>query len=86
MPCKKNEKEYPLNMLEYFYDKGADVFYFSQGKPNAKDETIEVGNDVLVRINPRTKRVRGFTLLNASRRAVRVNAPVPLPLSLVGAR
>ncbi|MDO8514521.1 MAG: DUF2283 domain-containing protein [bacterium] len=73
-------------MLEYFYDKEADVFYFSQGKPSAKDETIEAGNDVLVRVNPRTKRVRGFTLLNASRRAAHANAPVPLPFSLVSAR
>ncbi len=73
-------------MLEYFYDKEADVFYFSQGKPNAKDETIEAGDDVLIRVNPRTKRVRGFTLLNASRRTSRAKMPVPLPLSLVNTR
>ena len=73
-------------MLEYFYDKEADVFYFSQGKPRLKDETIEAGNDVLVRIDPRTKKVRGFTLLNAARRAARASTPVPLPLSLVDAR
>ena len=72
-------------MLKYFYDKEADVFYFSQGKPNAKDETIEAGNDVLVRVDSRTKSVRGFTLLNASRRAARAKAPVPIPLSLINA-
>ena len=71
-------------MLEYFYDKEADVFYFSQGKPRAKDETIEAGNDVLIRVDSR-KRIRGFTLLNASRRGKRANAPVSLPLSLVNA-
>ena len=71
-------------MLRYFYDKEADVFYFSQGKPSTKDETIEAGNDVLVRMNPRTKKVRGFTLLNASRRIVMAKSPSPLPLSLVG--
>ena len=73
-------------MLEYFHDKEADVFYFSQGKPSVKDETIEMGDDVIVRVNPRTKKVRGFTLLNASRRAVRAKQSVPLPLSLVGTR
>ena len=73
-------------MLEYFYDKQADVFYFSQGKPSAKDETVEAGSDVIVRINPRTKRVRGFTILNASRRAVRVKTPIPLPFSMVSTR
>ena len=71
-------------MLKYFYDKEADVFYFSQGKPSAKDETIEAGNDVLVRVNPHTRKVRGFTLLNASSRAVRAKSPSPLPLSLIG--
>lgn len=73
-------------MLEYFYDREADVFYFSQGKPSARDEAVEAGNDVIVRINPRTKRVRGFTILNASRRAGRTHQPMPLPLSLVGTR
>ena len=73
-------------MLQYFYDKEADVFYFSQGKPSAKDETVEAGNDVLIRVNPRTKKVRGFTLLNDSRRTVRAKNLLPLPLSLVGTR
>lgn len=73
-------------MLEYFYDKEADVFYFSEGKPSAKDQTVEAGNDVLVRVNPRTKRVRGFTLLNASRRGARAKLPASLPLSLITAR
>ncbi len=72
--------------MEYFYDKEADVFYFSQGKPSVKDETIEAGDDILVRVNPRTKKVRGFTLLNASRRTARAKAPVPLPFSLVSVR
>ncbi len=58
-------------MLKYFYDKEADVFYFSQGASCASDETIEAGDDVLIRVNPRTKKVRGFTLLNASRRTKR---------------
>ena len=69
-------------MVTYFYDKEADVFYFSQGKPSASDETIEAGNDVLIRISPRTKRVRGFTLLNASRRSAHPSRSVTLPFSL----
>jgi len=52
-------------MTQYFYDKDADVFYFSQGAPRASDETVESNDNVLLRINPRTKKVRGFTLLNA---------------------
>ena len=68
-------------MLNYFYDKEADVFYFSQGAPRASDETVEAGNDCLIRVNPRTKAVRGFTLLNASRRGKRSNIS-SLPFTL----
>ena len=71
-------------MLKYFYDKEADVFYFSQGKPSASDETIEAGDDVLIR-KARSGKVRGFTLLNASRRSRQFKASVPLPFSLVSA-
>ncbi len=60
--------------MNYFYDKEADVFYFSQGAPRANDEVVEAGNDVLMRRDPKTKQVRGFTLLNASQQ---------LPFSLI---
>lgn len=68
-------------MVKYFYDKEADVFYFSEGAPRASDETVEAGGDVLMRISPRTKRVRGFTIINASRRTQSVKTPVSLPFS-----
>ena len=70
-------------MIKYFYDKEADTFYFSQGVPNASDETVEAGDDVLLRVNSRTKKVRGFTLLNASRRSRK--SPVTVPFSLIQA-
>lgn len=69
-------------MIKYFYDKEADVFYFSEGAPRASDETIEAKDDVLLRINPRTKSIRGFTILNASRRAQSAKIPAILPFSL----
>jgi uncharacterized protein YuzE len=69
-------------MIKYFYDKEADVFYFSEGTPRVSDETIEAGGDVLMRISPRTKRVRGFTIINASRRTQSAKMPVSLPFSL----
>ena len=68
-------------MINYFYDKEADVFYFSQGKPNAKDETVEAGDDVLLRVNSRTKKIRGFTLLNVSHRS-KTRQVVSLPFTL----
>jgi len=71
-----------MNMIKYFYDKEADVFYFSQGKPSTSDETVEAGNDVLLRVNRRTNKVRGFSILNASRRSKKSDK-IALPFSLV---
>jgi uncharacterized protein YuzE len=68
--------------LQYYYDSDADVFYFSQGKPSARDEVIEAGDDVLLRISPRTRAIRGFTLLNASHRERALSKGAPLPFSL----
>ena len=69
--------------MRYFYDKEADVFYFSQGIPSPKDETVEAGDDVLLRVNSRTKQIRGFTLFNASRRSKKVERQVSLPFTLI---
>lgn len=54
--------------LYYYYDQEADVLYFSQGKPSPKDEARETRDDVILRVNPKTGSVRGFTILNFSRR------------------
>lgn len=70
-------------MIKYFYDKEADIFYFSNGAPRVSDETVEADRDVLFRISQRTKHIRGFTLINASQRAQSAKTPVPLPFSLV---
>ena len=68
--------------LHYFYDKEADVFYFSSGAPNGVDTTVEAGDDVLLRLYPKTKRVRGFTLINASKRLSSRKTAYALPFSL----
>lgn len=69
--------------LHYFYDKEADVFYFSSGAPKATDATVEAGEDVLLRLDQKTKQVRGFTLINASRRSFAKSRGYTLPFSLV---
>ncbi|KKW10568.1 MAG: hypothetical protein UY50_C0031G0026 [Parcubacteria group bacterium GW2011_GWA2_49_9] len=68
------------NPLTYFYDKEADVFYFSSGTPKISDETVEAGNDVLLRVDSKTKNVRGFTLINVSKRSAKGRG-VTLPFS-----
>lgn len=66
--------------LYYYYDKEADVLYLSQGKPSAKDQSREAESDVVLRIDPKTHKVRGFTILNFSRRTQKKSAFVPLPI------
>ena len=67
--------------LHYYYDKEADILYFSQGKPSGRDETIEASNDILLRINPKSKAVKGITVLNLSKRQ-KQNFSVPLPVQI----
>ena len=49
--------------LQWDYDADADVLYISVGPP-AKGEGIDLGNDTVVRINPETKEIIGFTIIN----------------------
>lgn len=66
--------------LYYHYDKEGGILYFSQGKPSAKDQSRETSDDVVLRIDPKTARVKGFTILNFSKRTSQKNVPVSLPI------
>jgi uncharacterized protein YuzE len=48
------------------YDKEADVLYMSFRKPQRATETIEFGDDILIRKDGRD--IVGLTIMNASRR------------------
>lgn len=65
--------------LYYYYDKQADVFYLSQGKPSRNSISQETSDDVILRLDPKTKKVRGFTILNFGRRTS-AHRPVALPI------
>jgi len=67
------------NILNVFYDKEADVLYMSQGKPSARDETSETKEEVVVRKDPKTGEVKGFTILNFLKRADRKSSTITLP-------
>lgn len=69
------------NQLFYYYDTDADVFYLSQGKPSKTSETLESENDVLLRLNRKTKNVVGFTILNFTKRLTKPYASVGLPIN-----
>ncbi len=53
--------------LKFFFDKKGNVLDFALGKPR---EAIskKIGNDIVVRINPKTKEIIGFTILNFEKR------------------
>jgi uncharacterized protein YuzE len=47
------------------YDEEADVLYISFGKPKAS-EVHDTGEDLLIRFDPATGEITGFTILNFS--------------------
>lgn len=55
--------------LQWDYDAEADVLYISIGKP-AHAEGIDIGNGVIVRINPESNEVVGFTIINPLKRTL----------------
>ncbi len=70
------------NTLNVFYDKVADVLYMSQGKPSARDETSETKDEIVVRRNPKTHEIRGFTILNFLKRSASKSSSIPLPFNV----
>lgn len=67
--------------LYYRYDKDADVLYFAQRKARATDISQEAPDDVVLRLDRRTKKVIGFTILNFTARMKRKHLPVLLPIT-----
>ena len=67
--------------LYYFYDQEADIFYFSEGKPSARTVSKETDDDVVLRLDPKTKQVKGFTILNFSKHSGSVRQPIELPIT-----
>lgn len=63
------------------YDQGADVFYLSQGKSSSKDISMEAPDDMVLRFDPKTHKMRGLTILNFSARAKK-EQPIPLPVDI----
>ncbi len=56
----------PTQHMWLDYDKQADVLYMSFRKPQRATETIELGDDILIRKDG--KDIVGLTILNASTR------------------
>ena len=74
---KQNTKQ---TKLYYLYDQEADIFYLSQGKPSARDSVTETSDEVILRSDKTTGHVRGFTILNFSKRQNKNMSLISLPI------
>jgi len=66
--------------MKIFYDRKGDVLYISIGSPR---EAIskETGDDILIRMDPTTKEIVGFTILNFTERFSDVQEERAVPVT-----
>jgi len=67
------------HLMQLAYDREADVLYLSIGEPRPA-VSREVGDDVLLRIDPQTGEVVGLTVLNLSTRSISEMLPITMDL------
>jgi uncharacterized protein YuzE len=68
-----------MNNLQYFFDREADVLYVSRGVPRSDVESEEVGDGVIARLDPVTREIVGFTILNFLKRTEEGLPAIVLP-------
>ncbi len=66
--------------LKIFFDKEGDVLDIAIGKPT---EAIskELDNDVIMRLDPNTEEIVGFTILNFEKRFEHLDSSETLPIA-----
>ncbi|HUC38600.1 MAG TPA: DUF2283 domain-containing protein [Candidatus Acidoferrum sp.] len=73
--------------LRFMFDEKGDILDISIGKPK-KAISKPLEDDILVRINPKTKKIVGFTILNFRKRfkdsktVEKIDTPIRASLSL----
>ena len=65
--------------MQLRYEKDADVLYISLGKP-AYTDYKEVGENLILRLDPETQEVVGFTVIDFIAQAKQQDLPLRLPL------
>ena len=68
-------------MTQMFYDKEGDILYLSVGEPR-RAISEEVGDDILLRVDPDNGEVVGLTVLNFSTRFSSLTNPQTLPVEM----
>jgi len=67
------------DIMQIAYDHEADVLYLSIGEPR-RALSREIGDDVLLRIDPETGAIVGLTILNLSTRGKLDTLPLHMAL------
>jgi len=57
--------------LKAIYDREADILRFDKVKPYPDQETEELGDDIIVRMNPKTNEIENIEVLFFSTRLLR---------------
>lgn len=57
--------------MTFFYDRTADILYINFTEPYPEQETEELGDDVIARLNPETGNVENMEVLFFSTRLLR---------------
>ena len=67
--------------MKIFYDREADVLYVTRGKPEYTDY-VEHSDDVILRLDPETKQLIGFTIIDLSQHFAKQKSDITLPFGI----
>ena len=70
----KSTKKFKLQ-----YDQDGDILYIAHGKLTKEDTSEEIGDDVVLWRNKKTKQVSGLTILNFAKRTSKKATTYTLP-------
>ena len=73
--------------LSFQYDREADILYINKRDPYAEQDSEEIGDEVIARINPETGEIETLEVLFFSTRLLRGNLfelPITAELRLAG--
>ncbi|MGZ8427665.1 MAG: DUF2283 domain-containing protein [Candidatus Binatia bacterium] len=73
--------------LTFKYDRQGDILYINKTLPSPEQESEELGDDVIARLNPKTGEIENIEVLFFSTRLLRSDLfelPVTADLRLVG--
>ena len=68
------------NEVQFHYDREADVLYLSVGKPQ-RAKTVEMGEDFILRLHPKTGEVIGMTIVDFKRHFPQLKGALKLPVN-----